>query len=132
MSHRVGSVLMISPLLAIACSAANSAVTNPCSLLTREDVAREVGGDAAVGQRVQAIGEREQRLCTYRVSTALGTVLVYLGQGRPPHGAGVDASGATEVRGHNYVSIGAQNPNDTFPPIALRLAQQAIKRADGR
>ncbi len=68
-------------------------------------------------------------MCTYRVSTSLDTVTVYLGHGLPARGTGANPGGATAVRGSTYVSIGAKKPDRNFPAVALRLAQQAIARA---
>lgn len=116
-------------LLALGCSSSHSAVSNPCALLTRAEVARAIGGRADVGKREHAIGEKERRICSYAVSTSVRTVTVYLGRGHPEAGTGVDAGGATESRGAVYVSIGAQYPDKNFPPVALRLARKAITRA---
>jgi hypothetical protein len=98
-------------------------------LLTRAEIARAIDGHADIGKRVSAIGEKEQRMCSYAVTTPVRTVTVYLGHGHPRGRTGVDANGATESRGAVYVSVGAQYPDKNFPPVALRLAQKAIARA---
>jgi hypothetical protein len=125
----LGCALGSVALMAIGCSSPHSAVSNPCALLTQAEVSRAIGGRADIGQRVQAMGDKERRMCSYRVNTSVGAVTVYLGKGRPRGGTGVDASGATESHGAVYVSVGAQFPDKNFPPVALRLAKKAITRA---
>jgi hypothetical protein len=112
--------------LVSACSS-SAASSNPCSQLRRSEIADGIGAEVEVGRRVQAIGEKEQRMCSYRVSTSLDTVTVYLGHGIPPGGIGANVGGATAARGSAYVSISARKPDRSFPALALRLAQRAIE-----
>jgi hypothetical protein len=130
-SGRLGLVLSSVALLALGCSTSHSASTNPCALLSRQDVANAVGGQADAGRRTQAIGETDRRLCTYRVTAKVGTVVVYLGQGRPPKTFGATPGGATAAEGSVYVSVYAQYPNDSFSRVAQLLAQRALTPAVG-
>ena len=133
-SGRLGLVLSSVALLALGCSTSKSASTNPCALLSRQDVANAVGGQADAGRRVQAIGETDRRLCTYHVTRAtakVGTVLVYLGRGRPPSTSGATPGGAIAAQGSVYVSVGAQYPDDSFSRVARLLADRALTRAVG-
>ena len=122
----IGSVLLL--LSATACSSSGSS-SDPCSLLRRSEIADGIGADVDIGHRVQAIGEKDRRMCAYRVSTSLDTVSVYLGHGVPPGGTGTTIGGATAARGSTYVSVGAKKPDRSFPALALRLAQKALARA---
>lgn len=122
-----------------ACStspSAGSASTNPCGLLTPGDIEGVLGAHADPGQRVQAIGERQRRICSYRVAAPLRTVIVYLGHGTPrPPGRDIIESGATLARAGVYVMIDAQFPPRGFSPSAERLARIALNHAappDGR
>jgi hypothetical protein len=120
------------PFLAIGCSASHSTLTNPCDLLTREQVAHVLGVKTEAGTRVPAMrppNAKREWLCDYEVAAPVRTVVVYLGHGQPPQGSGIDPEGATQARGNVYVSIFAQYPDKSFGPIALRLAQIAITRA---
>jgi hypothetical protein len=95
----------------------------------RSEIAAAIHGDVNAGERVPAIGETDRRMCSYRVSTSLRTVTVYLGSGEPPHGSGTSWSGASVVRGNAYVSVSAQFPDRGFARIASTLATRAIERA---
>jgi len=130
-SGRLGFVLSSVALLALGCSTSHSASANPCALLSRQDVANAVGGQADAGRREQAIGETDRRLCTYRVTAKVGTVVVYLGRGRPPSTSGATPGGAIAAQGSVYVSVGAQYPDDSFSRVARLLAQRALTRAVG-
>ena len=50
MSARLGYVLTLAPRLAVRCSKSHSVSANPCALLTRQEVANAVGGQADVGR----------------------------------------------------------------------------------
>jgi hypothetical protein len=128
-SMRVLAVSVLIAAVSAACSSGHSVATDPCSLLTRSEIATAIHGDVNAGERVQAIGETDRRMCSYRVSTALRTVTVYLGSGHPPHGSGTSWSGASVVRGNAYVSVSAQVPDRNFARIASTLAKRAIERS---
>ncbi len=80
---------------------------------------------------MQAIGETDRRMCAYRVTAKVGTVVVYLGRGRPPSTSGATPGGAIAAQGSVYVSVGAQYPDDSFSRVARLLAQRALTRAVG-
>lgn len=127
--HRIVGLLAF---LAMGCSASHATITNPCDLLTREQVADTMGAKTEGGKRVPATGPpnvTHEWLCDYSVAAPVRTVVVYLGHGRPPQGSGIDPGGATQARGDVYVSISAQYPDKSFGPMALRLAQIAIAHA---
>ena len=126
---RVFAVSILIAAVSTACSSGHSVATGPCSLLKPSEIATAIHGDVNAGERVQAIGETDRRMCSYRVSTALRTVTVYLGSGRPPHGQGTSWGGAIVVRGDAWVSVSAQYPDRGFAPIASTLAQRAIERS---
>ena len=111
-----------------ACSSGRAVSANPCSLLKRSEISSVIHGGVDSGERVQAIGETEPRMCSYRVTTALKTVTVYLGRGQPPHGSGTSWGGATVTRGNAYVSVGAQVPDGEFARLASTLAKRAVDR----
>lgn len=115
----------------VGCATSHGPITNPCALISRQELASAIGGHADLGHRLPAIGDSQRRVCTYGVTTSVRTVSVYLGQGPPPHGTGANASGATEAEGNVYVSLSAQFPDRNFPLAALRLARTAIGRATG-
>jgi hypothetical protein len=66
-----------------------------------------IGGPVEIGHRIPAVGEPDRHVCSYRVTTSVGTVLVSPGHGTPPGGTGTNAGGATVASGDTYVSIGA-------------------------
>lgn len=114
--------------LAYGCSSGDIArVSGACDLLTTDEVANAVQADAQTGVLTNAIGESQPRLCSFKVSGQLGTVLVYLGEGDAP--ANTDPNRATEVRGDTYVIVFAQNLAKSFPEEAASLADIAIGRA---
>jgi hypothetical protein len=112
-----------------ACSSGRAVSVDPCSLLKPSEIASAIHGGVDSGERVQAIGETERRMCSYRVTTALKTVTVYLGRGRPPHGSGTSWGGATATRGNAYVSVSAQLPDRGFSLLASSLAERAVDRS---
>lgn len=112
-----------------ACSSGRAVSADPCSLLKRSEIASAIHGRVDSGERVHAIGETERRMCAYRVTTALKTVTVYLGHGRPQHGPGTSWGGATVIRGDAYVSVGAQVPDGEFAQLASNLAKRAVDRS---
>ena len=81
---------------------------DPCSVLTRSEIAAVIGGQVGIGQRDPAIGETKRRICSYGVSNSVRTISVYLGQGQPRSGTGTNANGATIARTDASVSISAQ------------------------
>jgi hypothetical protein len=88
---RTRRLLGILTLLAIGCSASHSTLTNPCDLLSREQVAHAVGVKTEAGTRVPAIGPpnaKREWLCAYRVAAPVRTVVVYLGQWSAPAALG--------------------------------------------
>lgn len=99
-----------------------------CSLLTVDQIATVSGLTVQPGTLTQAIGETESNICTYAVTGSLATIFVYLGHGQPPADQTPNL-GATETRADIFVTIGAQNPNDQFTPIARQLANIAISTA---
>jgi hypothetical protein len=114
--------------LAFGCSSGDvTRVSDACDLLTSDEVAKTVQADAQPGVLAAAIGESEMRLCSFKVSGQLGTVVVYLGEGKAPDNT--DPNRATEVRGDTYVIVFAQNLAKSFPEEAANLADIAIGRA---
>ena len=107
-----------------------SAKPRPCSLLTIDQIANATGLTVQPGTLTQAIGETESNVCRYAVTGPLTTIFVYLGRGQPPADQ-TPHLGATETCGDIFVTIGAQNPNDQFTPIARKLAKIAISTATG-
>ena len=89
-------------------------------------IERTINAHTEPGVRVQAIGETEKRVCSYRVSSSVRTITVYLGKGSP--GQQTLAIGPTRSRGNLFVRIGAQFEDARFRPLAERLATQAISR----
>jgi hypothetical protein len=130
-STRILAMSVLIAAVPAACSSGHSLATGPCSLLKRSEIAMAIHGDANAGERVQAIGETDRRMCSYRVSTALRTVTVYLGSGHPPRGPGTSSTGAIAARGNAWVSVSAQFPGRGFGLVASTLARRAIERSPG-
>ena len=125
---RVLAASILIAAVSAACSSGHSVAADPCSLLKRSEIATAIRGGVNAGERVRVIGETDRRTCSYRVSTALKTVTVYLGSGHPPHGSGTSWSGAIVSRGNAYVSVSAQLPDRGFARLASTLAKRAIER----
>ena len=122
------AALSIGVAVGAACSSGHASTQSPCRLLKPSEIGAIVHGHVEAGKPVPAIGESAKRMCSYRVATALRTVTVYLGHGRPPSGTNESPSGATAVRGAAFVAVGAQFPDRAFPRLALALARRAITR----
>ena len=119
-------------LVPMSCAPQAGVVTDPCALLSRDDIASAVRAHVDPGRRVAAIGESGRRVCSFGTDAPVRTVTVYLTYSFPRTVAtrtGPASAVYFEVgRRRGYVVVGVQFANAKSNGVTYRLARLARRR----
>ena len=125
----VGALGLLVP---ISCTSQARVVTDPCAVLSRDDVASAVGAHVDRGRRVAAIGESVRRVCSFGTNAPVRTVTVYLAYSFPrtvaPRTGPVSAVYFDVGNRRGYIVVGVQFANAKSKAVTYRLAHVARRR----